>query len=491
MRAASLSAVVAFGGPLALYSASLIPGVAFWDTGEMQTVPTILGIAHPTGFPAFVLLGWLFAHAVPLETPAWRVSFLSACCAAGAVWLLFRLVRRFTNDVWVALAAAGAYGVGDVVWTRAARAEVHDLALFFTTLALVASVRAGAGRGDARHALVAAAACGLGVATHPVVALAVPSVVILAWPALRRLPAASLGRVVLAAVAPLLLYLYVPLRSLQIERGGLDPVAALGLRGGAFWNYEAPSTPLRFARYVSGASFHPESAFAALTTRTGIGEAVSLARAVLATEFGVVMLALVVTGFVYLALKETRVAIGFAILTCTGVAFVPNFAAESDALRYALPSLWAAGVCAGVGAWWFAQAVLRERSAAASVLAAGLLAVGLWPNVAYALRDVELQRSGDDATRFAADVVRLTPDDALVVASWTYATPLAYAAYVAHAFGRRRLVSGWPNEYENYYGIWHARFKHVYFVLPSRYDVAPLAARVYATSRWQLAELRS
>ena len=477
-------------GPLALYSASLVPGVAFWDTGEMQTVPTILGIAHPTGFPAFVLLGWTFAHVVPFETPAWRVSFCSACCAAAAVWLLFRFVRGLVNDAWIALAAAGAYAVGDIVWTRASRAEVHDLALAFTSLAIVASFDAGRRR-DGRSAVVAAAACGFGLATHPVVALAVPSVVILAWPALRGPGRASYGRIALSAAAPLLLYLYIPLRSAQVERSGLDPVVALGLRGGAFWNYEAPSTPLRFARYVSGASFHPLGAFASATTRAGIAEAVTLARAVLGTEFGVVMLALVVTGFVYLALKETRVASAFLVLGLAGIAFVPNFAAESDALRYALPSLWAAGVCAGVGAWWFAQAVMRERSAFASVLAVGLLTIALWPNVAFALRDVELQRTADDASGFAADVVRLTPDDALVVASWTYATPLAYAAYVAHAFGRRRLVSGWPNEYGTFYGAWHARFKHVYFILPSRYEIAPLGTRVYATSRWQLAELRS
>ena len=471
-----------------MYGASLVPGVAFWDTGEMQTVPTILGIAHPTGFPAFVLAGWLFAHAVPIATPAWRVSFFSACCAAGAVWLLFRLVRSIVNDAWIALAAAGCYAVGDIVWTRATRAEVHDLALFFTSLAIVASFDAGRRR-DPRGALLGAAACGFGIATHPAVALAVPSVVILAWPALRGLRPASLGRILLAALAPLALYAYVPLRSAQVERNGLDPVAALGLRGGAFWNYEAPSTPLRFAHYVSGASFHPADAFVAATTRTGIAEAFALARAVLLTEFGAVMLALIITGFVYLALRETRVASAFVVLAFAGIAFVPNFAAESDALRYALPSLWAAGVCAGVGAWWLTQSLVRERSAAASAIAAALLAIALWPNVAYALRDSERQRSGDDARGFAADVIRLTPDDALVVASWTFASPLAYAAYVAHSFGKRRLVSGWPNDYERDYGAWRLRFKHIYFVLPSRYDVAALATRRYATSRWQLAEL--
>ena len=43
--------------PLALFLATAYRDVGYWDTGEMDTVPYILGIAHPTGFPAYVLLG--------------------------------------------------------------------------------------------------------------------------------------------------------------------------------------------------------------------------------------------------------------------------------------------------------------------------------------------------------------------------------------------------------------------------------------------------
>ena len=45
--------VVAF---VATWSA-LLPGVAFWDTGELQVVAPVMGTAHPTGFPTYVLLG--------------------------------------------------------------------------------------------------------------------------------------------------------------------------------------------------------------------------------------------------------------------------------------------------------------------------------------------------------------------------------------------------------------------------------------------------
>jgi len=44
---------------LLVATATLLPGVAFWDTGELQTVGPLLGTAHPTGFPTWVILGWV------------------------------------------------------------------------------------------------------------------------------------------------------------------------------------------------------------------------------------------------------------------------------------------------------------------------------------------------------------------------------------------------------------------------------------------------
>ena len=41
----------------------VMPGVGFWDTGEFQTVLPIMGTAHPTGYPTYVLLGFLLVLA--------------------------------------------------------------------------------------------------------------------------------------------------------------------------------------------------------------------------------------------------------------------------------------------------------------------------------------------------------------------------------------------------------------------------------------------
>ena len=51
-RAAVCSVVFSFAAAFAAYAYSAPLGPGTWDTAELQTVPYILGIAHPTGFPA-------------------------------------------------------------------------------------------------------------------------------------------------------------------------------------------------------------------------------------------------------------------------------------------------------------------------------------------------------------------------------------------------------------------------------------------------------
>ena len=77
---------------------TLLPGLAFWDTAEFQAVGPLMGTAHPTGFPTYVLLGW-FASVVlqPFGEPAFRMNLLSAICVAVAAGVTVDLVRRLTG----------------------------------------------------------------------------------------------------------------------------------------------------------------------------------------------------------------------------------------------------------------------------------------------------------------------------------------------------------------------------------------------------------
>lgn len=53
--------LLAFIIPFAVYLLTLAPGLYFIDTGELAAVCVKLGIAHPTGYPLFTLLGNLFS----------------------------------------------------------------------------------------------------------------------------------------------------------------------------------------------------------------------------------------------------------------------------------------------------------------------------------------------------------------------------------------------------------------------------------------------
>jgi hypothetical protein len=96
----------------------------------------------------------------------------------------------------------------------------------------------------------------------------------------------------------------------------------------------------------------------------------------------------------------------------------------------------------------------------------------------------------NDASSIGRDVAARTPDGSLFVATWNYGTPLAYAAYVTHVFGSRRLIIGWPPDFALQYEGWRRRFKHVYFVVSSKYEIDAYARPIYVRGRWQIAEAR-
>jgi hypothetical protein len=68
-----------------------------------------------------------------------------------------------------------------------------------------------------------------------------------------------------------------------------------------------------------------------------------------------------------------------------------------------------------------------------------------------------LQRSDRFGPDFVGEVRSFTPDDAIVVAAWGYATSLAYAAYVDGTLGHRTVVVGGPTQYLAYVPRWIGR----------------------------------
>jgi hypothetical protein len=82
---------------LAIYLACLAPGLTFahhgTDGGDLIAAARCLGVPHPSGYPTYTLLAWMFSQ-IPLGTIAWRVNLLSAVCAALSAGLLCRIAQE-------------------------------------------------------------------------------------------------------------------------------------------------------------------------------------------------------------------------------------------------------------------------------------------------------------------------------------------------------------------------------------------------------------
>ena len=93
-----LASLAAFALPLLVYLLTLPPGITWAhhgaDAGDLITAACTLGVPHPSGYPAYTLLGWLVCQ-IPLGNIAWRFNLLSAVGAAGGAWFLFKSVLSF------------------------------------------------------------------------------------------------------------------------------------------------------------------------------------------------------------------------------------------------------------------------------------------------------------------------------------------------------------------------------------------------------------
>ena len=240
----------------------------FDDSLEFQVVLPTLGIAHPSGYPLYTLLGKLATVIIPFRDPAGRANLLSALAAALAIAILYLVARRFAGSRPAAAVATAAFAISPAWWSQATLAEVYALhgllMILFIYLLLrweearrqKAGVRkqgsgirgqgSGVGRqtsnvdsqqlhsaqlrrpssvirrpsstGDA-FLIAAALVCGLGMAHHRMIALLLPAaLVFIFWtdPGLLRSPRRWIAPIA-AGLAPLLLYAYLPIRGQAVN----------------------------------------------------------------------------------------------------------------------------------------------------------------------------------------------------------------------------------------------------------------------------------
>ncbi len=191
------------------------------DGGELVATALSGGVAHPPGYPSYLLLARA-ALLLPWGEPAARLALLSALSGAFAVATTTLLVAlasgaagRCSSDraAWLGPLYAGlTLAVCERVWSQAIIVEVYTLHLFWLACcALLFQLWITTGRGIM---LVAAAyVFGFGLGTHLTLGMLLPAAIVAGWHERqqRRLTRRQWWAVAGALAAGLAVYGYLPL----------------------------------------------------------------------------------------------------------------------------------------------------------------------------------------------------------------------------------------------------------------------------------------
>ena len=441
--------------PLSVYLASLRGDVSFWDTADLQTVPYILGIPYPTGFPGYVLLGWLWSHGFAIGSVAWRLNVFAAIASAGTAAAIAALLITLGAATTIAFGAALAYALAGVPWSHATYVDVHPIGFCAVAWATVYAVRwiRSMAWFDAVACVIATA---LALACDNTTVLMLPGLAVIVLS--RRPPAVRAALLVAAgAVAVIAVYAYLPLRSAAVTAARIDPTLTLGLQPGRpFWDDGHPATWAGFARVVTGSDFAPHQAVAGMFSPHAIHEVVDAFAPLAAHDFGGLLPWLALFGGVMLWWRTPLVLAGALLLGLLPLLFAGAYPVESEATRYYLPAYFATAAAAGYGVAVLdagMRGVQRYAGLAVIGLAWAALLAGDFSNSA----GLFAQPASRDGREFIDRVVASTPAHAIVVAPWNYATTLAYGAYVLHALGDRIVLTADAHEYGNRYRGWLVR----------------------------------
>jgi hypothetical protein len=156
----------------AVYWDTLAPTVLYYDPPGLFDPPmlqaevAVLGVGHPTGYPLYMMITYLFTF-LPVGDVAYRVNFASAVYGVAAVVLVYAVGLRLTGRVIAAACGALALAFCGTFWSEAVIAEVYTLHVVFLALVtlLLLRWREDPHRSD-RLLLICAFVCGLSLTHH-------------------------------------------------------------------------------------------------------------------------------------------------------------------------------------------------------------------------------------------------------------------------------------------------------------------------------------
>ena len=406
-----------------VFVTTLAPGLTWAnggsDGGDLIAAAATGGIAHPTGYPLYLLLARLFQF-LPLGSLAFRTNLMSALVTALAAALVYSIVTAFLStsrpvQYWPAGMAAGmAFGLAPLIWSQAVITEVYALQAFLVVLVLylyafAKPVQASESE-QSRLSRWRGLVLGLAMGNHVTSILLVPVALLLgsvhsqpepdgtphagrSWFRSLKFDAASLRKQLACFVLGLSLYLIIPLRALTHP-----PV-----------NWGNAVTPERLWWLVSGQLYQ---SYYLEFTLAGLWERIQAWAALLLEQFGLPGLVLGLIGLAVFGSRSRLYALT-AWMAAVSLAFAVFYRSD-DSYVYLIPMFISFAIWIGLGSAGLVKALSPRLPILG--LGLGLLLIGYF--VGRSVVYVSEVDASDDlrAESFGREVLAAAPENALIFA---------------------------------------------------------------------------
>ncbi|HEX7401567.1 MAG TPA: DUF2723 domain-containing protein [candidate division Zixibacteria bacterium] len=244
-RKTAFACILLLLSDLVVYLYTQAPVVQFIDSGELAVVCKILGIAHPTGYPLYTLIGRLFTL-LPANDVIFRVNLFSLLSVCLTNLILFFIIlklaqKRSDLSIWTAFLTGLLFSFTPTLWDQATSNEVYGLNILFYSLIifLVLTWRERFRKRERSNILyLLVFVCGLSFGNHMMIVLLLPAVafILLSYEKKAFLNHPKIISLIPFFILGISIYLYLPIRSAQ------NPLLDWG----------NPENWSAFARHVSG-----------------------------------------------------------------------------------------------------------------------------------------------------------------------------------------------------------------------------------------------
>lgn len=223
-----------------IYLITMAPGVTQIDAGELAAVQSTLGIAHPTGYPTFTILGYLF-QLIPLPVSTIiKLNLLAAIWSTAAVFMFMKsadlILINFTyskiegtkkkakpkkdlselSRAVLVSSAALILAFNKTFWIQSTSVEVYSLHLIWLMGVIYFLMKAYYEENNSKLWLFASFFLGLGFSNHMTTLLIIPGFAYLFYKKNGFNKKTFMLKIKMASVFILTLilnYIYLPLRA--------------------------------------------------------------------------------------------------------------------------------------------------------------------------------------------------------------------------------------------------------------------------------------